>query len=501
MQVKKFEATTMKEALEMVKNTLGPEAIILNAKDNTGSFGLMGKKSIEVTAAISEKQLLKKQWAESRLKEEELQKLRAKPARVQKQFIEKSVNRYTKQVQAEEATLRPMTRTRYIDIEDDGESQQLNNARGRTVESVLTEIGSQKTFIENDNTSGSQRVKQAAQSAYKVFEEAVSVPTPSSVQKSVPQSTSLNEVQSLKNEIQQLKAMLQNMSNPVHRTDIKLHPGAEFGISYEMSATFHKLTQAGISTDNVLELLQAAKKELGLDNCRKHALLEGWIAKTIMAQIKVKNASEAKPIQVFLGPSGSGKSSMLVKLASHYVLTKNKKVGILSCDTEKVGAVDQLRIYAQILNIPFGILKSKSDWGVIIDSLRSMDIILVDYPGMSLREMDEVEKLRQLLPHETAPCEKHLVLSAGLQDKDAFDIVERYRIANPTDIIFTKLDEAITHGLIYNFQKKYDLPLFSFGVGPKLPEDFEFSTQERVVDLIFKITKFARKDAADVSKI
>jgi flagellar biosynthesis protein FlhF len=130
-----------------------------------------------------------------------------------------------------------------------------------------------------------------------------------------------------------------------------------------------------------------------------------------------------------------------------------------------------------------------------------MDIILVDYPGMSLKEMDEVEKLRQLLPPETNLSEKHLVLSAGLQDKDALDMVERYRVANPTDIIFTKLDEAITHGLIYNFQRKYDLPLFSFGVGPKLPEDFEFSTQERVVDLIFKITKFARKDAADVSKI
>ena len=63
MQVKKFEATTIKEALEMVKNTLGPEAIILNAKDNTGSFGLMGRKSIEVTAAISEQQLLKKQYS------------------------------------------------------------------------------------------------------------------------------------------------------------------------------------------------------------------------------------------------------------------------------------------------------------------------------------------------------------------------------------------------------------------------------------------------------
>src|SRR5690606_33623654 len=94
MQVRKFEARTMKEALEMVKNQLGPGAIILNAKDSSSGFGLMGKSSIEITAAISETELKKKQWAESRLKEEQLALLRQKSMRIQKEFIEKSVQRY-----------------------------------------------------------------------------------------------------------------------------------------------------------------------------------------------------------------------------------------------------------------------------------------------------------------------------------------------------------------------------------------------------------------------
>ena len=76
MQVKKFEATNMNEALEMVKTHMGPDAIILSVKDHSAGFGLMGKKSIEVTAAISQRQMEHKQWAEGRLNNDELGRLR-----------------------------------------------------------------------------------------------------------------------------------------------------------------------------------------------------------------------------------------------------------------------------------------------------------------------------------------------------------------------------------------------------------------------------------------
>src|SRR5438067_5576356 len=94
MQVKKFEAKTMKEALQMVKQELGPEAIILSAKDNKKSFGLAGKGSIEVTAAISEKSLQNKQYAESHLPEQSRERYRANSAKNQRNFIENTVNRY-----------------------------------------------------------------------------------------------------------------------------------------------------------------------------------------------------------------------------------------------------------------------------------------------------------------------------------------------------------------------------------------------------------------------
>lgn len=507
MQVKKFEAPTIKEALEMVKHQLGPEAIILNAKDNSKNFGLMGRKSIEITAAITEKQLLKKQIAESKLRESELEKLRAGPARVQKEFIEKSVQRYMQPQDVEdkkEFVRRNPTQMRYVDIEDDGDENIQPMRKGQTVETLLKDLSSPiahqtaRTFVEP--ISADQRVKKAAQDAYRAF-QGTEVESSSAkkvtTKKIVAPTTSLGEIQSLRNEIQTLKTIIEGFRQiPVptqivqaaKSQDIQLHPGADHGISFELSGVYQRLIQSGISEANTVQLIEEARRELK-DMGTKASLVEGWIAKKMLSEIQIRPQGEAKRIQCFFGPAGSGKTSHLVKLASYYVIHKNKKVGILSSDTEKVGALDQLRIYAQILNVPFGILSSQSDWKAVVDSLQNLDYVLIDFPGSPLKDLEQIEKLKKVLPQDTVSCDKHLVLAATLKDKEALEITERYRMIKPTDIIFNKLDEAVSHGLIYNYQKQIKLPLFSFGIGANLPEDFEFATKERLIDLIFKISK------------
>lgn len=500
MQVKKFEAPTMKEALEMVKNHLGPGAIILNAKDNSRGFGLMGKNSIEITAAISETELKKKQWAESRLKEEQLAFLRQKSMKVQKEFIEKSVRRYTNANEEEDKRRRPVTQRRYIDIDDDRENQisyeeTKKRSQARTVDELLKEIGHPQRFVETPQakTSSDQRVKSAALSALKAFEEA-EVATPKKVKVATPtlhNQASLAEVQALKNEILNLRGMIQNFQH-TPKPSATLHPGVDKGVSFELSGIYHKLSQAGILDEHILRLLDLAKKELK-DSIGRQSLVEGFIAKNMMSELNITDPSDASPVQLFLGTTGSGKSASLVKLASHYVIQQNKKVGILTADTEKVGAVDQLRIYSQILNVPFGILRKPEDWTSVVESLKNLDYVLIDFPGNALREVEAIERLRKMLPPDQVPCDRHLVISSTFKDKDAHEITERYRITKPTDVIISKLDEAVSHGMIYNFQKRFDLPLFSFGTGPALPEDFEFASKERVIDLIFKITKIKDK--------
>ena len=145
MQVRRFEAKSMKEALQMVKQELGPEAIILSAKDNKKSFGLAGGMSIEVTAAISEKSLSKKQYVETRIPEKDKVRFRSQSAKDQRSFIDNTIAkrrrddfidpRFGQGAVAQKP--RAMTSQRYADIDDEEESVAIN---GRRVDDILNEV-------------------------------------------------------------------------------------------------------------------------------------------------------------------------------------------------------------------------------------------------------------------------------------------------------------------------------------------------------------------------
>lgn len=197
-------------------------------------------------------------------------------------------------------------------------------------------------------------------------------------------------------------------------------------------------------------------------------------------------------MHVFVGPAASGKTSTLIKLASHLVVREGKKVALITTDTLKVGACDQMRIYAQILNVPFAIVRQKTDWDKIMAQLSGYDHILVDFSGVGLKTMEEISFVRNLIPPESLNPQIHLVLSCLAKDSDLTEIGKRYKVTGFQDVIFTGLDESIQHGTIYNFIRRFSVPLHSFGIGTRVPEDFEVASKERVLDLIFKITKMNR---------
>jgi flagellar biosynthesis protein FlhF len=197
-------------------------------------------------------------------------------------------------------------------------------------------------------------------------------------------------------------------------------------------------------------------------------------------------------VHLFMGGTGSGKTSTLVKMASQLVVKEKKKIAILSTDSHKVGAIDQLKIYCQILNVPFAVVRNRSDWEWVMSQLLHVDHILVDYPGLQLRDLDEIQTLKSLLPPEGIVPVTHYCVSVTTKEGDAYELARRYRAANYDDLIFTNLDQSVQHGLIYNLQQKTGKALHSFGIGSRMPEDFELASKERVLDLIFKLTKLKK---------
>jgi len=176
-------------------------------------------------------------------------------------------------------------------------------------------------------------------------------------------------------------------------------------------------------------------------------------------------------------------------MATDLILNHRKRVALITTDSSKVGASEQMKIFSQILNVPFLAMRSPQNWAHVIPHLDQIDHVLVDYSGLNLRTQDELNQLKQMSPPVYKSLRTHLVLSAMSKDSDILDCVKRYENFGFNDVIFTSLDEASMHGNIYNFVRKNPTPLFAFGIGPKVPEDFERATAERIVDLILQITK------------
>lgn len=494
MQVKKFEARSMKEALEMVKTTLGPEAIILNAKDIRNGFGLAGEKSVEVTAAVSEEMLRKKVMAEKKLNQINKERYTLSSAKRQKEFIDKI---FEKQRDEQAQKMRRITSTPYIDISDT-ESQSFSTS---SINSGFEEVSSDEEVSKSNSPSvgeSHQHVEERIRgAAARAFSGAMDFFNEEKEEKTKAEKTIVEndeedyEVLKLKKEIHRLKKMMKNFQQ-IPQSFTTLHPGAEEGIPFELSFMYEKLLRVGIGKSYVVKALKELELSLPIEKMKKKAFVSAWMAKHILDRTHIAENRTLNKYHVFVGPSGQGKTSSLVKLASHMVICEKKSIAIVTTDTRKVGGAEQLKIYAQILNVPFAVIRRKQDWAILDQKLAKVDAILVDSPGMNLKAMSETDFLRDIIPPETGGRSIHFVQSALARDEASYETASRYKMLGIDDVIFTNIDETTHHGIIFNFQQKFDVPLHSFGIGTQIPEDFEPATKERVVDLIFKLTKFEK---------
>jgi flagellar biosynthesis protein FlhF len=510
MQVRKFEAKTIKEAIELVKQQLGPDAIILSAKENVKKFGLMGETSVEVTAAVSESQLLAKRHAEKKMNVRTRENFASSSARSQKQFIEAAaeargrssggMDMYASDQQSAAPQPAPKRKTpattRYIDIDEDDGNDQIAPAIGRSNSQYSTTFA--PVTAQNVTAAmrqASQQV-QAAQSAQAKAQVALQTATDeANAQPAAPAKKAVSDsvqVMALKNEIDDLKSMLERFQK-VPQNFISMHPGAEEGIPFELSPMFKKLVDAGLAVEHVCEILKHANDTLPPEHKKKRAFVEGWVIRYMLDQVIVNEKPMQGRYHVFFGATGQGKTSTVVKMASHLVLKEKKKVAVLTGDIFKVGAKEQLKTYCQILNIPFGVMKQASDWKEFEPLLKNMDYIFFDTAGTNLKNTADLDRLRAMMPVTTEKVSQHYVQSALARDADAFEIADRFKMLGFQDVIFTRLDEAVQQGLIYNFQKRYEVPLHSFGIGSHIPEDFEFASKERVVDMIFNLSKIFKE--------
>jgi flagellar biosynthesis protein FlhF len=532
MQVKKFEARSMKEALDMIKGEFGPEAIILGAKDNSQRYGLVGEGSVEVTAAIAENSLQKKKFAESRMPEKLKQDFVKSPAKAQKEWVEKLLQSYRQEIRKDQGQnqnhnqnqnrnskgngnsnlgvsrdqhsldlKRAIQERRYVDITDDWYPEEIKSTQNKTSSDHESQ-SSQTHYREVSNPVVTPNHRVYAKDTKDTKDTVDRKDTNGSRQGAVSSKQGLrsheievtnfesqrNAVSRLEEEIQELKNLLKTIQEGE-----KTGSQNPLNLPLDLVLIFDRLKKSGLREEFALNLLDQAKKNMEGHRYQNPSFVEGWLVQWVLDKVLIQEPT--KKVQLFLGPSGSGKTTLLVKWATHLKIKKQKKVAILTADQGKQASVQQLRIYAQILNTPFVVLSQKSDWDYVLEELKDYDCIMCDYPGSNLQKEEELLRIQSLLPSSSIDCERHLVFNSSLDRRDMSQLYLGYKPFHPTTFSFTRLDETKQKGFLFEISFLHKTPLFAFSLGPKIPEDFELATPERVADFVLSLSHFGGLDA------
>jgi len=172
-----------------------------------------------------------------------------------------------------------------------------------------------------------------------------------------------------------------------------------------------------------------------------------------------------------------------VKLAVNYGLAARRPVLLLSMDTQRVAAADQLRSYTAILGVGFQLLETVSSLAQTIEENRGKELIFIDTPGLAYGDLEDSASLCHFLATR-GDIDTHLVLPASMKANDLSRMVDAFEIVRPQHLLFTKLDETGSYGSILSEAARCGKPLSFFTNGQRIPEDLEAASSDRLLDLV-----------------
>ena len=199
--------------------------------------------------------------------------------------------------------------------------------------------------------------------------------------------------------------------------------------------------------------------------------------------VTIKSNYSEQKVFMFVGPTGVGKTTTLAKLAAKLSLRENKKVGLITSDTYRIAAVEQLRTYSDILGIPLSVIYEPVELKEAIASFDDKDYILIDTAGRNYKDNTLQEELKGMIKHIKDP-EIFLVLSLVADYKNLVNVINSHDFIKNYRIIFTKFDEAVTFGNILNIKMLSNKKLSYITTGQSVPDDIEVLNTDALIDII-----------------
>ncbi|MEA3416836.1 MAG: flagellar biosynthesis protein FlhF [Thermodesulfobacteriota bacterium] len=255
-----------------------------------------------------------------------------------------------------------------------------------------------------------------------------------------------------------------------------------------LSKVYYHLISAGVTKQRACALITELKSDSRAEDPENYhytlSAVENMMKRSIAFSYRnTGRNTKKKRISTFVGPAGEGKTTTLAKLAARCLFGEKLNVGIITMDTYRIGAVEQLKRYADIMDIPMEVASEKKELKRVLNKFVDKDVILVDTPGKSRGDESYLLKLKKCFAMDF-PMETNLVLSMTSSQESMMDAVERYGIVNYNNIIFTKLDDSKKFGSIYNVIDHACKPVFYVANGQNVPQDLNKTDPAKLARLI-----------------
>lgn len=242
------------------------------------------------------------------------------------------------------------------------------------------------------------------------------------------------------------------------------------GLSPMLSKIVDELTKFGIVEENAMQIIDEAKRLHDITNAGLAEAVRRILANYLGEPSVIELEENKRKIVIFIGPTGVGKTTTLAKIAAVFSLKYDAKVGLITEDTYRIGAVEQLKIYADILGIPLEVVYDPGEIADTLEKMNGFDLILVDTAGKNPSDKSYHKNLEKLISASGAG-EVHLVISSTTDYPTALRILESYSFIKDYKILFTKLDECDRLGNILNLKMATKMPLSYFTYGQNVADD------------------------------
>ena len=442
MKLKRFEALSLQEALQAVKAELGPDAVIVSSRriqKAGGLFGLLSQSVIEVTAAVDQS--------------------------AQIEDFQPAVTL--------DRSLKALMKKPLLPAKPNGEQPKMKKEPTFSEQLQVATVLDPVTQHLQDMKEEIQRMRESQKD---------------------PEQT----LGPLRQEIEDLRVVVGDVLGSQMQKRVEGLPG-------DLLEDYQKLVSQGVDPQLAHGLLRSVVETLGTAGMANrevvNSLLQERMEEALVVSTGVASRQYGQKMMMLVGPTGVGKTTTIAKLAGlARERDEQQKTVLITLDTYRVAAVEQLRVFAKILKIPLEVAVSHQDFLECVGRHQDADLILIDTAGRSPKDHVGHDELIAMT-RNSFHIDTHLVLAAPMAETVQVDTIRRYQGLPIHNIIMTKLDETSKYGGMYSVLSQAGIPVSYLSAGQRVPEDLDVATRQLLVELVWSAQRTASADLQPLTKV